>query len=132
MELRSGLLFLTGFVLVYGSTVKPNASNNVTAAVTVTLTTPLTSASQLATINGQLVRLIDNCTVGITSSCPYAYCCTKKYMTYSSDYVGDRPVYQLECKPLRRTGEFCYFNTPEQYCPCATRCHTNGFYGSCL
>ncbi|XP_052815286.1 uncharacterized protein LOC128242239 [Mya arenaria] len=86
----------------------------------------------LVTVDGHLVRLMNNCTVGDASSCRPGYCCTKQLLNYPADYSGTRPQYQIECKPLRGTGEFCYFNTPENFCPCITHCHTNGFYGSCV
>ncbi|KAH3774319.1 uncharacterized protein LOC127843862 [Dreissena polymorpha] len=90
------------------------------------------NSASLVTINGQLVRMVSNCTVHDFSTCPTGSCCTKTFLQYPAGYSGAKPDYQLECKPLLSTGEYCYFNTPENYCPCATKCHTNGFYGMCL
>ena len=48
------------------------------AATTNMSTTTAHSSSNLVTINGQLVRLIDNCILGINPSCPIGYCRTKE------------------------------------------------------
>ena len=53
-------------------------------------------------------------------------------LTYPKDYNGSKPLYELECKPLKKYGEFCYYNPPAEFCPCETRCVSNGFYGHCL
>lgn len=55
-----------------------------------------------------------------------------QFVSYPAGYTGTKVSYELRCDPLRRSGEFCYYRTPDNFCPCSTQCHTNGFYGTCL